>query len=75
MDFAAKHIGYVLASYGVAFVLLAMLIGIILVRMRMVKKRLAELEAQGASRRAPARTAGTGQKPARVELVEGHEAP
>ncbi len=58
MDFAAKHIGFVLASYGVATVLLLGLIVALLLRMRGVRRRLTELEAQGAGRRRRAATAG-----------------
>ena len=58
MDMSAKFVGYVLAAYAVAFVLLAALIGGTLWRMRTVRRRLAMLEAQGATRRkAPARPA------------------
>ena len=56
MDFSAEHAGFVVAAYAVAFVLLAGLAAVIVVRMRHIRRRLAELEAQGASRRAPART-------------------
>ena len=55
MDLAARHIGFVLASYAVAFVLLSGLIVFLVVRMRAVKRRLAALEAQGARRRRAAR--------------------
>lgn len=51
MDLAARHIGFVLASYAVAFVLLAGLIIAFIARMRAVRRRLAALEAQGARRR------------------------
>ncbi len=51
MDLAAKHIGFVLASYAVAFVLLAGLILFLVARMRHVRRRLATLQAQGARRR------------------------
>ena len=56
MDLAAKHVGFVLASYGVAALLIGGLILAILIRARGVRRRLAELEAAGAKRRAgPAR--------------------
>ena len=76
MDFASKHIGFVLASYGVAFVLLGVLIGAVILRMRAVRKRLAELEAQGASRRAPAATSLNrgAVETTGAPLVEGREA-
>ncbi|GEM_PF-7058422 len=58
MDLAAKHIGFVLASYAVAFTLLALLVVLLLLRMRTVRRRLRVLEEQGARRRAAARPAG-----------------
>ncbi len=76
MDFAARHIGYVIAAYGVALVLLAGLVGVIVLRMRAVRKRLAELEAQGARRRAPARASSaenSSAKPAAATFVEGRK--
>ena len=66
MDMSAKFVGYVLAAYAVAFVLLAALVAGILLRMRRVRRRLAALEAQGARRRkAPAHPAA-----ASAEMVE-----
>ncbi len=52
MDMSAKFVGFVLAAYAVAFTLLVVLIGGMLARMRLVRKRLASLEAEGAARRA-----------------------
>ncbi len=74
MDLAAKHIGFVLASYAVATILLGALIATIIMRARRVRRRLAELEAAGARRRAAARGAGDGrtdaQGPATATLEE-----
>ena len=68
MDLTAKHIGFVLAAYAVASVLLAVLVGGIVWRMRMVRRRLAMLEAQGAARRkAPARPAAASARMATTE--------
>ena len=65
MDMSAKFVGYVLAAYAVAFVLLAVLVGGIVLRMRRVRRQLAMLEAQGARRRkAAARPAAS------AEMVE-----
>ena len=69
MDLSAKHVGFVLASYAVAFTLLTVLVGAILVRMRHVRRRLAALEAEGASRRAAASPA-----PARAEMSDRAQA-
>ena len=70
MDLSAKHVGFVVAAYAVAFVLLAALIAGIVVRMRLVQRRLTTLEAQGARRRkiAPSSAVASG------EMVE-REAP
>ncbi len=51
MDFAARHVGFVLASYGAAFLLLGGLVVFTLVRYRAVRRRLQELERLGAPRR------------------------
>ena len=51
MDLAARHVGFVLAAYGVAFVALAALIAGIVIRARNVRRRLEELERIGAPRR------------------------
>ena len=65
MDMSAKFVGYVLAAYAVAFILLAVLIGSIFARMRLVRKRLAGLEGEAAARRAaPVRPVA-----ARAEMV------
>ncbi len=65
MEMSAKFVGYVLASYAVTFVLLAVLIGGIVWRMHAVRRKLTMLEAQGAHRRkAPVRPAAS------AEMVE-----
>lgn len=51
MDMAARHVGFVIASYGVTLLLLAALIAAIMVRARAVRRRLEELERLGAPRR------------------------
>ena len=66
MDLSAKHVGFVLSAYAVAFTLLTVLVAGILWRMRRVRSRLAALEEQGVRRRkAPARPAT-----ASAEMVE-----
>ncbi len=73
MDLAAKHIGFVLSAYAVAFVLLTVLIGGIVLRMRLVRRRLAALEEEGAARRAaPARPAVASGR--MVSAEQGQEA-
>ena len=73
MDFAAKHIGFVLASYAVAAVLLLGLVAALLLRMRNVRRRLAELEAQGAARRRKAAMPKTRDREA-LTVKHGQEA-
>ncbi len=51
MDFAARHAGFVIASYAVAFVLVGGLVTATLIRYRAVRRRLEELERLGAPRR------------------------
>ncbi len=51
MDLAAKHVGFVLASYAVAFLAIGGLILAIWLRARLVRHRLEELERLGAPRR------------------------
>jgi heme exporter protein CcmD len=51
MDLAAKHVGFVLASYAVAFVAIGGLIAAVWLRARRVSRRLEELERLGAPRR------------------------
>jgi len=51
MDFSAPHVGFVLASYALAFILLGALVVSIWMRARRVRKRLQELERLGAPRR------------------------
>ncbi len=46
-----NHLGFVLASYGIAFVVLAITIGWILLDQRLQKRELQRLEAQGLRRR------------------------
>jgi len=58
MDFAAKHIGFVLASYGAAFLLIGGLVVLTAIRYRAVRRRLRELEQLGAPRRKAATGAG-----------------
>ena len=55
MNFAADHIGFVLAAYGITFVVLAGLIAMVLVDLRAQRAALAELEgkSEGRRRRAP----------------------
>ena len=51
MDLAAKHVGFVLASYAVAFVAIGGLVIAIWLRARSIRRRLEELERLGAPRR------------------------
>jgi heme exporter protein CcmD len=51
LDFAAPHIGFVLASYGLALAALAALTAAVWLRHRRTARQLAELEASGAPRR------------------------
>ncbi len=51
MDLAAKHVGFVLAAYAVAFVAIGGLVIAIWLRARSIRHRLAELERLGAPRR------------------------
>ena len=62
MDFAARHAGFVIASYGVAFVLVGGLIAATLIRYRAVRRRLEELERLGALRRRKAENPATGDR-------------
>ncbi len=61
MDFAARHAGFVIASYAVAFVLVGGLIAATLIRYRAVRRRLEELERLGAPRRRKADATATGE--------------
>lgn len=54
MDFAAPHIGFVVASYAISAVALAGLVIAIVARYRATMRKLETLERQGAPRRAPA---------------------
>jgi heme exporter protein D len=51
MDFANPHVGFVVASYAITFVVLGGLIGWVIARGRSLDRRLARLEAEGAPRR------------------------
>ena len=62
MDMAARHIGFVLAAYGVAGVVVFGLIIGEWLRARAVRRRLAELERLGAPRRRKAAAPGAGTK-------------
>jgi len=64
MDMAAKHIGFVLAAYGVAGVVVAGLIISEWLRARAVRRRLEELERLGAPRRRKAAAAKTSKEQA-----------
>ncbi len=59
MDFAARHAGFVIASYAVAFVLVGGLVTATLIRYRAVRRRLEELERLGAPRRRKAEDGST----------------
>jgi len=58
IDFSADHIGFVIASYAVTFVVLGALLAWTLARARAVSHRLEALERDGAARRRPSSTAG-----------------
>jgi heme exporter protein CcmD len=51
MDFAADHVNFVLAAYGLSAVVLALVTASIVVRYRRTARRLGELQASGAPRR------------------------
>ena len=51
MDFAAPHIGFVVAAYGISAAVIAGMIAAVLMRYRSTTRHLAELEARGAPRR------------------------
>ena len=51
MDFAADHVGFVLAAYGLSAVVLAVVTGSVVLRHRRMVRRLRELQASGAPRR------------------------
>jgi heme exporter protein CcmD len=51
MDFAAAHVGFVLAAYGLSAVVLALVTAGIMARYRRTARRLGELQASGAPRR------------------------
>lgn len=50
IDFSAKHIGYVAASYGLTCLVLGALIIWVIARSRRISRRLAQLDAQRTSR-------------------------
>ncbi|HUE45923.1 MAG TPA: heme exporter protein CcmD [Aestuariivirgaceae bacterium] len=51
MDFAANHVGFVLAAYGLSAVVLGVATATVVLRYRYVTRRLGELQASGAPRR------------------------
>lgn len=51
MDFSAPHMGFVISSYAITFVVLGMLALWIFARARSVARRLRQLEDEGAERR------------------------
>lgn len=59
IDFTAKHMGFVAASYAITVVVLGVLVVWIILRNRTVAKRLDQLDAQGAQRRPKSDAAGS----------------
>jgi heme exporter protein CcmD len=57
MDFAADHVNFVLAAYGLSAMVLGVVTGSVVLRYRRTARRLGELQASGAPRR---RKAGSG---------------
>jgi len=51
MDFAADHVGFVLAAYGLSAIVLALVTASVVLRHRHTARRLGELQASGAPRR------------------------
>ena len=51
MDVHAKHVEFVFTAYGVAALLLVVLLVYVLVRARTIRQRLRRLEREGAPRR------------------------
>lgn len=51
MDFAAKHIGFVIAAYGLTFLCLGVLIAALLVKDRRLRAEAGRLEAERRSSR------------------------
>lgn len=51
MDFAADHVGFVLAAYGLSAIVLGVATVTVVLRHRQVARRLGELQASGAPRR------------------------
>ena len=51
MDFAADHVTFVLAAYGLSAVVLALVTASVVLRYRRMARRLGELQASGAPRR------------------------
>jgi heme exporter protein D len=51
MDFAANHVGFVLAAYGLSAIVLGVVTTTVVLRHRQVARRLGELQASGAPRR------------------------
>lgn len=54
MDFAAPHVGFVVAAYGVSAAVIAGLVAAVFARHRRTLRHLSELEAKGGPRRRPA---------------------
>jgi heme exporter protein D len=55
-----NHAGFILASYGLAIVVIGALFGWVILDGRAQARRLAELEARGVHRRSQSRTAAPG---------------
>ena len=51
MDFAAPHIGFVVAAYGISAAVIAGMVIAVIMRYRSTTRHMAELEAKGAPRR------------------------
>jgi heme exporter protein D len=51
LDFAANHVGFVLAAYGLSALVLGVMTASVVLRYRHVARRLGELQARGAPRR------------------------
>ena len=51
MDFAADHVGFVLAAYGLSALVLGIVTASVVLRYRRTARRLGELQASGAPRR------------------------
>jgi len=51
MDFAAKHVGFVLACYGISFAVLVIMSFAVVMRSKRLDKQLARLEKTRAKRK------------------------